>query len=88
MKHTLFTISTLFNIKKLKRFLNITEYTIFLIKSFLITYKLFVTYICICSSIRSLVINKYRESNMFGNHFRIINARMVQSVESVWTVLH
>ena len=45
MKHTLFTISTLFNIKKLKRFLNITEYTIFLIKSFLITYKLFVTYI-------------------------------------------
>ena len=24
---------------------------------------------------------------MFGNHFRILNARMVQSVESVWTVL-
>ena len=24
---------------------------------------------------------------MFGNHFRISNARMVQSVESVWTVL-
>ena len=24
---------------------------------------------------------------MFGNHFSILNARMVQSVESVWTVL-
>ena len=26
MKHTLFTVCTLFNLKKLKRFLNITEY--------------------------------------------------------------
>ena len=42
----------------------------------------------IYSSIRSLVICKYRDSNMFGNHFRILNARMVQSVESVWTVLY
>ena len=25
---------------------------------------------------------------MSGNHFRILNARMVQSVESVWTVLN
>ena len=25
---------------------------------------------------------------MFGNNFRILNARMVQSVESVWTVLY
>ena len=25
---------------------------------------------------------------MFGNHSRILNARMVQSVESVWTVLY
>ena len=25
---------------------------------------------------------------MFGNHFRILNARMVQIVESVWTVLY
>ena len=41
----------------------------------------------ICSSLRSLVICKYRNSNMFGNHFRILNAGMVQSVESVWTVL-
>ena len=24
---------------------------------------------------------------MFGKHFRILNARMVQSVESVWTVI-
>ena len=24
---------------------------------------------------------------MFGNHLRILNARIVQSVESVWTVL-
>ena len=37
-------------------------------------------------SIWSLVMCKYRDSNMFGNHFRILNARMVQSVESVWTV--
>ena len=36
---------------------------------------------------RSLVICKYRDSNMFGNHFHILNSRMVQSVESVWTVL-
>ena len=28
MKHALFTICTLFNLKKLKRFLNITEYKI------------------------------------------------------------
>ena len=28
-----------------------------------------------------------RDSNMFGNHFRILNARIFQSVESVWTVL-
>ena len=42
----------------------------------------------IYDSIRSLdSICKYRDSNMFGNHFRILNARMVQSVESVWTVL-
>ena len=45
MKHTPFTICTLFDFKKLKCFLNITEYTKFLIKSFLITYLLFVTYI-------------------------------------------
>ena len=38
--------------------------------------------------IRLLVICKYRDSNMLGNHFRILNARMVQSVESVWTVLY
>ena len=25
---------------------------------------------------------------MFGNHFRMLNARMVKSVESVWTVLY
>ena len=30
------------------------------------------------SSIRSLVICKYRDSNMFGNHFGMLNARMVQ----------
>ena len=42
----LFTICTLYYLKKLKRLLNIvTEYKIFLIKSFLITYQLFVTYI-------------------------------------------
>ena len=41
----------------------------------------------IYSLIRSIVICKYRDSNIFGNHFRILNARMVQSVESVWTVL-
>ena len=33
-----FTICTLFNLKKLRGFLNITEYKIFLIKSFLSTY--------------------------------------------------
>ena len=33
-KHTYFTICTPTNLKKLKRFLNITEYRIFLIKSF------------------------------------------------------
>ena len=38
MKHTLFTISTLLNLKKFKRFLNITEYKLFLIKSFLYRY--------------------------------------------------
>jgi len=40
------------------------------------------------SSTTLLIICKYRDSNMFGNHFRILNARMVQSVESVWTVLY
>ena len=30
---------------------------------------------------------KYRDSNMFRNHFCFLNARMVQSVESVWTGL-
>ena len=48
---------------------------------------LIICYLYICSSLRSLVICKYRDSNMFGNHFRILNARMVQSVESVLTVL-
>ena len=38
MKYTLFTICTLFNLKKLKHFLNITEYKIILLKSFLIAY--------------------------------------------------
>ena len=33
MKHTLFTIGSLFNLKKQKRFLNITEYKFFLIKA-------------------------------------------------------
>ena len=37
----------------------------------------------IYSSIRSLIICKLKDSTMFGNHFRILNARMVQSVESV-----
>ena len=36
----------------------------------------------------SLVIYKYRDSNKFGNPFLILNARMVQSVESVWTALN
>jgi len=40
------------------------------------------------SSIRSLIICKYRDSNMSGNHFRFLNARIVQRVESVWTVLY
>ena len=35
MFQTIFTICTLFKLKKLKRFLNITEYKIFLIKGFL-----------------------------------------------------
>ena len=26
-----------------------------------------------------------RDSNMFGNHFHILYARMVQSMESAWT---
>ena len=38
------------------------------------------------SSIRSLVICKYRDSNIVRNHFHILNAR-IQSVESVLTVL-
>ena len=29
---------------------------------------------------------QFKDSNIFGNHFRILNTRMVQSVESVWTV--
>ena len=43
----------------------------------------------IYSSMRSLVICKYRDSNKFGNHWKIciLSARMVQSVELVWTVL-
>ena len=41
-----------------------------------------------CSSIRSLNICKHRDSNEIGNHFHIFNARMVQSAESAWTVLH
>ena len=45
-----------FKFKKLKHFLNMTDYKIFLIKSFLITYLS-----------RSLVVCKYRDSNMFGN---------------------
>ena len=36
--NTTFYQCTLLNLKKLKRFINITEYKIFLIKSFLITY--------------------------------------------------
>ena len=36
MKRTVFTICSLFNLEKLKRFLNIAEYKVFLIKSFLI----------------------------------------------------
>ena len=82
MKHTLFTICTFLYLKKLKR-LNITEYKILLIKSFLKT-----SLLLIYGSRRSLVISKYRDSNMFRNHFRILNARMVQSVESIWTVLY
>ena len=42
---TLFTICTLLNLKNLKCFFNLTEYKIFLIKSFVITYLLFVSYI-------------------------------------------
>ena len=83
MKHTLFTICTLFNLKRLfkyNRILNISYKK-------LPYYLLIICYLYICSSIRSLVICKFRDSNMFGNHFRILNARMVQSVESVWTVL-
>ena len=41
MKHALLS----YTLKKLKGFLNTTEYKIFLIKSFIIAYKLFVTYI-------------------------------------------
>ena len=85
MKHILFTICTLYNLKKLKRFLNITRN---------ISYKklpynqLIICYVYnIYNSIRQLVICKYRDSNMLGNHFRILNERMVQSVKSVWTVL-
>ena len=88
MKHTLITISTLFNLKKIKHFLNITEYKIFPLKSFLITYLLFVTYMYVYSSIRSQVIANIEIQISFENHFRILNARMVQSVESVWTVLY
>ena len=44
---------------------------------------LIICYLYVYSSIRSIVVCKYRDSNMFGNH--ILNARMVQSVE--WTVL-
>ena len=56
MKHTLLIICTLLNLKKLKSFLNITEYKVFLIKSFqTINY-----FLLIYSSIRSLVICKYR----------------------------
>ena len=41
-----------------------------------------------CSSIRLSVLCKYRDSqNILWNHYLILNARMVQSVESVWTVL-
>ena len=86
MKHTLFTICTLFNLKKLQGFLNITEYIIFLKKK-LSHYLLTICYLYVYSSIRSLVKCKYRDSNMFGDHFRILTARMVQSVELEWTVL-
>ena len=34
----------------------------------------------------NIYICEYRDSNMLGNHFRMLNVRMVQSVESVWTV--
>ena len=65
-----------------KSFLNITEYKIFLKNYYLliITIILLLSLLLIYSSIRSLVSCKYRDSNMFGNHFRILNARMVQSI--------
>ena len=73
MKQTIFSICTLFKLKKLERFLNITEYKIFLIKGFLICTWPINYLLLIYSSIWLLVICKYRDSNMFGNHFRILN---------------
>ena len=43
-------------------------------------------YLYMYSSIRSLIISKYRDSNEFMNHFRILSVRMVPSAELAWTV--
>ena len=60
MKHTLFTICTLFNLKKLKRFF---VYNIILIISYK---KLPINHLLLnYSSIRSLNICKHRHSNAF-----------------------
>ena len=40
------------------------------------------------STIMLLNICKQKDSYEFGNHFRILSARMVQSAESAWTVLY
>ena len=54
-----------------------------------IPYNIFIIcYLNTYSSIRLLSICKHRDSNEFGNYFRILSAGMVQSAESAWSVLY
>jgi hypothetical protein len=84
MKHTLFTICTLFNLKQLERFLNITEYIIFLI-----TYELFFTLWTVMKKKKKSLVDYLMSTHfifcyvIFKKCLSFIKIKSVQMVKSV-----